>query len=512
MTPRLKERETILKEIQTGVRHVAVYGFGNILAKAIGFVMLPFYTHYLTPADYGILEILDLSMSLFALLLNMGLTPSFLRCYAAAESPAEKRKVVSTACLFGVVTGLITFLLGLGLVQPASRLLFGPTVPALYVLLSFTSLILGYMANLPRTYLRALEASGTYTVVDTIQVLALLSLNIFFIALLKIGLIGVLWSSLIVSLFQCTLLMGWALRKTGFVFRMASVQRMLRFGLPLILSNVGLFVLNFSDRFFLQHLRSVDVVGIYAVGYKFGYMMNFLIVQPFFVMWQSRMYVIHKQPEHREIFKHVFALYWLILIYTGLAMSLFSPEVVRLMVEPKFGPSQAVIPVVVFAYVFYGLSYYAQLGMLLTDKTKVIGVIGAAAAVLNLGLNYFLILFFGMMGAAWATVFSFAFMAAVSYWCSQRVFRLPLDVGRMFAAMAVAGILYLLTHLWNPDLVVLVIGLKLLILVGFPMIVLKCGILPPGPASTLSAATQKAVRAIAGLVGMWPKAAVEGDR
>jgi len=206
-------------------------------------------------------------------------------------------------------------------------------------------------------------------VVDTLYVLLLLVLNIFFIAGLKLGVAGMLWSSLVAGLLQFVLLSGWALYQSGVRFHFPYLHQMLSFGLPLIFSNVALFVLNFSDRFFLQHLQSLQVVGVYAVGYKFGYMLNYLVVQPFFIMWQSRMYAIRTQPEHASIYRQLFSMYSLGMVYLGLGMSLFSPEMIRLMVEPKFAASQDVIPVVVLAYIFYGISYYAQLGIFLTEKT-----------------------------------------------------------------------------------------------------------------------------------------------
>ena len=478
------EQNTILGEMRTAVRHMAVYGVGNILVKAVGFVMLPFYTHYFSPKDYGILEILDLSMSLFALVLNMGLTPAFLRVYAAAESPEAQRHVVSTGCIFGIATGAATFLAGVGFVGPATRLLFGPGVPSTYILLSFSALTLNYMANLPRTYLRALEASGTYTVVDTCGVFTLLALNVWFIAVLKVGLAGVLWSSVIVAGLQFSGLSVWALRRAGFWFRVGQLRYMLNFGVPLILSNLGLFVLNFSDRYFLQHLRSLDVVGVYAVGYKFGFMMNYLFVQPFFVMWQTRMYAIHANPEHRNVFRQFFAVFSLGLFFAGLAMSLFCSDVMRVMVEPRFAAGQDVVPVVVLAYVFYGLGYYAQLGMLLTDRTKLIGVLGAATAALNLVLNYVLISRYGMMGAAWATLISFAANAAACYWGSQRVFPLPLGLGRMWCGLLLAAALYLPFRLWTPLGWGGTIALKLIALAAFPVLVWKTGILPASVSRT----------------------------
>jgi len=496
MVAAVPERETIASEVQTALRHMAVYGVGGILIKAVGFLMLPFYTRYLTPADYGVLEILDLSMSVFGLLLNMGLIPAFLRSYATARTEEQKRTIVSTGCTFGVAAGVFTFLAGVGLVRPISLLLFGPQIPATYVLLSFSTLVLTFMANLPRAYLRALEASGAYTAVDTAYVLLLLVLNIFFIVVLRTGLAGMLWSSVIAGSLQFLLVGFWALRKAGVRFHWPYLKGMLDFGLPLIFSNLALFVLNFSDRFFLQHLRSLDVVGIYAIGYKFGYMMNYLIVQPFFVMWQSRMYAIHSRPDHPQIFRQFFSMYGLGLIYAGLAMSLFSPEVIGIMVKPQFAASQDVVPVVVLAYVFYGLGFFAQSGVLLSSKTSRLGLIGAAAALLNLGLNYFLIYYFGMMGAAWATALSFAFMTAATYFVAKRLLPLRLGFGRVYAGMFVAIGMYVLCR-WGIPPGPSAVAVKVLTLALFPAVVWKFRILAPGAADIVSYATDTV------FAGMW---------
>src|SRR5260221_14208040 len=100
----------------------------------MGFLIVPFYAHYLSNKDYGILEILDLSMTLFALVLNMGLTQAFLRCYVGAGSLEEKRKVVCTGRVFGAVTGSLTFLLGAGFIRPAPTIVLGPDVTSTYLL------------------------------------------------------------------------------------------------------------------------------------------------------------------------------------------------------------------------------------------------------------------------------------------------------------------------------------------------------------------------------------------
>jgi O-antigen/teichoic acid export membrane protein len=497
----VQQRATIGNEIQTAIRHSAVYGLGGILAKGLGFLMLPFYTHYLSPADYGLLEILDLSMSLLGMFLNMGMTAALLRSYATAESDEEKRKTVSTAFLFVGATGLLTFFLGLGWVRPVSILIFGPKIPAMYLLLSFSSFVLAYISNLPRTYLRALEASGAFVIADNLGLFLMLALNIYFIAFLKIGLLGILLSSLIVGFLQMVLLSAWTVHQVGIHFSATYLKQMAVFGLPLIFSNLAMFALNFSDRFFLQHFRSLDVVGIYAVGYKFGYMLNYLLVQPFYVMWQARMYFVHAQPDHPQIFSQMFVLYALLLTYAGLALSIFSPEMVHLMVGAKYSSSQGIIPLVALAYVFYGIGYYSQLGMFLTNRTHLIGVLSAASAGLNLVLNYLLILHYGMLGAAWATLLSFLAIAAGSYWLSQRVFPLPLGLGRVALGMALAICLYLFSRWVSPSLGVALL-MKTSLLVIFPLLLWKVRILSPAEMGTLVATRDNTVAGVSRLIGL----------
>lgn len=497
-----QEQDNVAKEIQTAIRHSAVYGLGNVLAKALGFLMLPIYTHYLNPTDYGILEILDLSMSLFGMFLNMGMTAAVLRSYASAKSADEQQKTISTAFLFATGIALSVFGIGVALVGPVSALLFGPNVPATYLLVSFAGFLLGFIATLPRTYLRALEASGSFVIVDSASLVLLLVLNVIFIVMLQIGLLGILLSSLLVAALQAILLSAWMLRRVGIRFRVPLLRQMLAFGAPLMFSNLAVFVLNFSDRFFLQRLRSLEVVGVYAVGYKFGFMMNYLLVQPFFVMWQSRMFVIHARPDHPKIFGQFFMLYSLVLIYAGLGLSILSPEIVRVMVGPQFAASQEVIPVVSLAYVLYGVGYYAQVGMFVTSRTNLIGMIGVGAAILNLALNYFLILYYGMLGAAWATLLSFLAMAIGSYWLSNRVYPLPLRVGRVGMAMILGVGFYLLSHWWNPRSLGIVLLIKILLFGSFPIFLWKARLLSALEIEILLSIRDSAVAGISRLFGL----------
>src|SRR5579864_7301393 len=89
----------MLDEIKKLTKHTSIYSLGNILSKAVGFFLIPFYTHYLTPADYGTLELLDLSTALVGLLLNIWMNSSVVRYYYEYEDEKNRNQVVSTALI-----------------------------------------------------------------------------------------------------------------------------------------------------------------------------------------------------------------------------------------------------------------------------------------------------------------------------------------------------------------------------------------------------------------------------
>ena len=435
--------QAISNEIGTAVRHSVIYGFGAILLKLLGFLLLPLYTHYLSPRDYGVLEVLDTSMSLLGMFLNMGIMTAFLRYYGAAQTEEERRKVVGTAFLFTIGTGLLVFVLGAGAVSTVSRLILGPAIPGTYLLLSFACFVISYIGSIPWAYLRAKESSGRFVMVDTLSTLGILVLTIVFLGGLKMGIVSMLLSPLIVSPIRLAVMIQWMSPDMALRLDWSLLRHILRFGSPLVFANLTIFTLNFSDRFFLQRLVSLDAVGIYAVGYKFGYLLNFLLVQSFNTMWQARMYVVHRRPDHQQVYSQVFVLYSFALIFAALGLSLIGREVMRLMVDPRYAAGAQVVGIVALAYVFLGIGYYVQLGMFLGHRTGLIGVVSIVAAVINLGANYLFISSFGMMGAAVATLLGFLVLAMGSYYCSERVFAMHFPIGRVFQGLCVAITLYL---------------------------------------------------------------------
>jgi O-antigen/teichoic acid export membrane protein len=486
--------EDSISEITTAVRHSFVYGIGSILGKAVGFFLLPLYTHYLSPRDYGVFEVLELSMSLLGMFLSMGITAALLRFYGTAETEEQKRKVVGTLFLFTLSVSVAVCLIGFPLVRPVTAMLLGSGVSGTYLVLSFIGLLISYVANVPSTALRAKGEAGTVATIDTLSTVGLLLLNVYLIAVLKTSLFGMFLGRIIIASINILVLFRWTSREMLAGMNWKLLRQAIGFGAPLVLSNLSMFVLNFSDRFFLQRLQSLETVGIYAVGYKFGYLLSALVIWPFFMMWHARMYIIYQRPDHEKIFARIFVLYSTVLVYAGLVISVFSTEVMRFMADPRYAAGTAVIPVVSLSYVVLGIGYYVQVGMYLKSRTGLIGIVCAVAAVLNLGANYLLITRIGMMGAAWATVLGFLVMAVGSYHYSQRVCPLPLPIGRVARALAVAVAIYLLSRVLPASTLAVDLPLKSLLIAGFPVLLWITGCFSSDEIATLHSLWAGALR------------------
>jgi O-antigen/teichoic acid export membrane protein len=468
------QNDDVSREIATAAKHSFIYGIGGVLVKGVGFFLLPLYTRYLSPQDYGVFEVLELSVSVLAMFLNMGITAALLRYYAGAATAEEKSKIVGSVFQFTVATSMVVLVAGSLGARRFTDLLLGAAVPSSYLLLSIAGFFLAFISNVPYTALRAREASGRMVTVDTVTSIAQFGLGAILLAAANLAVRGLLVAKLAVNIANIAVLIVWTRRELFGGMDWKLFRRMFAFGAPLVFSNLTMFTLNFSDRFFLQHFHSLEAVGIYAVGYKFGYMLNFLLLQPFNMMWQSRMYLIRKLPDHEAIYARVFVLYSAVLIFAGLGMSLIGPEVMRIAIDARYGAGADVIGIVSLAYVALGLGQYLELGMFLAARTGWIGAVSVAAAAVNLVANYTLIERFGMLGAAWATVLGFGAIAVGSYYCSQHAHSLKLPVGRVVRATAIGIAVYIASRISGVSSVASSLALKSALLLIFPVLLWAC--------------------------------------
>jgi O-antigen/teichoic acid export membrane protein len=467
----------MLRELKKLSRQTLIYGAGVILSRAIGFFLIPLYTHYLAPRDYGVLELIDLTGYILGYVLSMGIDQAAIRYFHYYDDPADKAAVINTAIWFTLLWGALLVAILVPLTPTLSIAIFGNREYAPLLLITWANLLVGSLVGLQRSILRAQQRSVTFTAVSLAYTGVSISLNVFFVAVLHIGVRGIIYSGLISSILIASYL--WVKPASPIKMRIdrAKLGPMLRYGAPFVPGGMFAFVLNWSDRYFLRLYSSIEAVGIYGLGYKFGMIVVMLVSVPFTFVWNAYLFEIEKQPNARQTYARVATYFILGLCGVGLAISVFARELIEIMADHAYWSAQQVIPVVVLAMILMCSDNVFQVGLLIRGRTGQLSVAKGVAAVVNLLLNLLLIPHYGVMGAAWATAIAFAVYAASIFYAAQRAYLVPFESARLVKVVLCSLVTFAAVQFVPAGPLGLTILNKALVVLLFPAGLLALGFL-----------------------------------
>ena len=405
------------KGVRQTLSQSAIYGLGTVISNAASLIMLPIYTHYLSPQDYGMLEMLQMLADLTSIVFGMRITSGVLRIYFDSDDERSRRTVMSTAWLtdLGLHSVGIVFLLAFA--APASNAFLGSSTHSGLVSLFALSLAPLVMYSIPMAYIRALQRPWTFTLVSVAKLLLQVGLNVYFVVCRNLGPFGVVLSTLITTALFGACLSAWLFARTGFQLDLAVGKRMLNFGIPIALASVGAFYTTYGDRFFLQHFWSLAEVGLYALAYRFAFALNALIYGTVDQAWSTQSYIVYKQDNRHEVFGRMFFFLMCGMLFVGTTLSVLAHDIIRVMSDSNFLGAWICIPPLALAYVIRAAGDFCGFGIRLHEKTRDF-LWASVMSVVVMTIGYVsLIPPYGSFGAALATLFG---MSAEFWWIRRR--------------------------------------------------------------------------------------------
>jgi len=452
------------------LKHSIIYGFGVVISQVVGFFLIPVYTRYLTPADYGGLEIFQTTLSILGIIFVMGLTGALFRSYFNYDDEEKRKTVVGTVFLFLTGTSFLFLLILMALAGNFSALFFSSVEYTFYFRVIFLTLFFDVGIVIAFSVLRAREESKKYAVFVLIRFLVTAGLNILFVVVLHKGVLGILLGGLIAAFLLYCILLRSIVKNAKLSFSIAELKEMLSFGLPLVPASLAAWIMTMADRYFLKFLSTSTELGLYSLGYKFGMVVQVLIVAPFILAWAPFLWSTAKAKNAKEIYSSVLTYFVVAAMVVALVLSVLSKEVLEVMAAPTFYGAYKVIPLIAVSYVLYGCYQILAIGITLEKKTKYLALIVGVGAVVNLGLNYLLIPSYGMMGAAVATVISYVLLPIGSYFVSKRYYPIKYEWSRVAKIFLAAALVYAGSLFIRDDSAIIAGLLKLLGLLGFPLL------------------------------------------
>ncbi len=428
------------------------YTIAVLVSRLASLLMLPVYTRYLTPHDYGILQMLAMTSDIAAILLTAGMSSGVQRFYFKAKTEEARRGVVATAFFLEVGLALVGTLFLLATAPLIWRNLLGGAGSVTLVQIVAVDFSLGMLTAVPLLYLQTRQRAGPFVAVTLARLAIQVSLNLYFLVGLKLGVAGMLWSTLIANALVGVGLAVWLLRQTGWRFDRTALQDLRRFGVPNQVTFAGAFIITFGDRFFLQNYAGLAAVGLYALAYQFGFLLVQVTAMPFIQAWNPVRFQLTSEPRavRDAAFARSFLLFNVLLLGGAVTLATFIEPALALLTTQSFQEAAFLVPIILSAYVIQSWMDAVKFGIDVSEKTRFHAVATWGSVVVTLGLYALLIPRFGSYGAAYATVLGFLVRFLLSWRFAQRLWPVDYRWPRILALALLSVVIVASFYLIGP--------------------------------------------------------------
>ncbi|MBS4028512.1 MAG: oligosaccharide flippase family protein [Ignavibacteriales bacterium] len=422
----------------------AVYGVSTILGRFLNFLLVPFYTNVLLPGEYGIVTYLFSLLAFCNVLYSYGMESAYMRFVSSLEM-GDKKQNFSTPFVSILLTSLFLSLLVSFFAAPLAEIVSLPVQNRSLIYYAAWILCFDALTIIPFAALRMERSAKQFATLKFLNIFTTVLLNVIFLTQLQMGIEGIFLSQLIASILTFVLLLPTIIRNFSFDFSSSLYRALLKFGLPYIPAGISTMMVQVVDRPILRAMTNDSTVGIYQANYRLGILMM-LVVSVFDTAWKPFFLSYAKEANAKELFSRILTYFILLMTVIFLFVTFFVGDVVKIsvfgfsLIHEKYWEGLSIVPVVLFGYMWLGISNNIVAGIYIEKKTSLLPPITFLGAAVNVVGNIFLIPSLGIIGAAWATFLSYFLMTALLYFKVQKIYPIEYEYLRV-GKIATAGII-----------------------------------------------------------------------
>ncbi|MDQ3859188.1 MAG: lipopolysaccharide biosynthesis protein [Actinomycetota bacterium] len=454
--------------IATLVGDSFVYGLGGFLARLAGIFLVPVYLAAAGTEAFGTAELVVSAVTVSAIVLRLGIVNSMTRFTLAEGRAADWAPVLHT--IYAVVLTVSTVAAVAGVLARgalADVLHVGEGAAAAGVLGVWVTMNYDVLARLYRIQRRTRAFVGF----QLANVAITIALTLVLVVALDQGAVG-----LLVGTFAGTgavfVAMAWARRSSIGVrrFDRALAGDLLRYSLPLMPTNVAIWALNFADRLQVQRLAGPLELGQYAAAAKVAAGMT-LFLGAFQFAWTPFAHALRGERGDevaKRTYAQVFTLWAIGMGWALAAVSLLAAPYMALTFPAATRDAIGVVPLLAAGVALYGAYLIVNIGVTMTKRTRMTPVIAFAAGGVNVGLNFWFIPRFGIVGAGITTVIGYALLAALQWLNARRMYPISYEWGRVGRVVAFTAAVLALSAWVVPESGPVGIPVRVALALGYP--------------------------------------------
>lgn len=412
------------------------YVFSSLLMKAIGFFLLPVYTLFLVPEDYGTINLINAFIEVAIFIVSFSLFSAAIRFYTDYKNDREKlKRFYGTISIFIFFSGITIVTLGLIFKNLLISIFFKniPFYPIVQI--GLLTLIFFTLHALHQYILQGMQQGKKLTIINLSVFGFQISFNLYFIIVLKMGALGILISTFIINV-GYFIYMIFDLKKNDlitFCVDKKLLYEALKYSIPIMPHDLSTHVASFASRVFINKSGTIALVGLYSVASQIGSIIDSIqtSVNQAFAPWFYDSMHNGSDEQNREIVNlSKFMLFVYSLIY--MSIGLFSQEVIFLMTTEKYVRAWAVIPIFVAAYSIKSIYYfYVNILLYYKEASKKIFLSTVTSSLADVILASLLVPVWGMYGAAAAFLLAKIIVVVIVVIISKRYNSVGYKIGEM---------------------------------------------------------------------------------
>lgn len=380
------------------LKNSAVFFIANFGSKVLSFLLVRFYTDLLSTTEYGVLDIINTTVSLAVPIVTLCITEAVLR-FSIDE--IENRKKIFSLGIEIVILGNLLFVVSVPLFL--SLEVFRTNVFMIY-LLTLTNSLFVVSAH----FSRGIGKSKIFAVSGFSHTLIQIGLNILFLAVFSWGIKGYLWASVLANVFSTIIVIvgGHLTVYIGASFDKKYLRGMLLYSIPLIPNTLFWWIMQSADRYVITFVLNSSDNGIYAAANKIPTII-ITLSNIFTQAWQLSSVDEAKSKDKSRFYSNIFQTLSLVVICSASLILLILPYFYKVYVNASYYEGWTCVPYLLLAMSFSCFASFLGTNYVAMKKTKGVFLTTVIGATVNLLLNFLLTPVLGIKGTALATAVSF---------------------------------------------------------------------------------------------------------
>ena len=445
------------------LKDIGIYAIGNLGSKIITFLMLPLYTHYVAPADYGYYNICLTVVLLLLPFTTLQLRDGAFRFLLDTESD-EKRRTIVTGTYKTLISNLLLWIGAAIIISLVSNIAYFWYTVAFLVSFSLQEVV--------SQVIRGLGNNKAYVTVGILASLGIGIFSVIFVVWFKMGIKGIFLANIIARVL-CLVIVE--LKVKSFVrffkpyLKVGQVAKdLLRFSLPLLPGSLCYWLTTSSDQWIIKLYLGDEMTGIYATAVRFTSILQ-IAVYIFYQAWQETAILQFNSKDRDAFFSKMLNTYICLLCLLGVTYNFMLKLNYGWLVGIDFQSSWLYLYPLGISALLYAISAFLEMGYQCAKDTKRLMPAIILCAIINVVLNLVTIKFlpdeYKMFGAALTAIVTYLVLVVYRWVDVRRYLKLKVKTSTLvpIVVLVIASVPYYLNqHLWQ-DAVTLMVAVAIIL-------------------------------------------------